>query len=155
MKLGLNQYTGYTGKKKVSTLGRNYVFFGFLPSVDGRNNNVPGLHVNWEAVRFTNTDKSPNSYIILFPTSRNWILPIIFIPLIFLSVVGSLMRHAPILLAESFQTSSSSSTSCTGAEVVATVRRMHVSCRRAFVAQPSVLDRHCAAQMLSLISKAN
>ena len=81
-------------------------------------------------------------------TSRNWPLALILIQLIGLSVIGSLMRQSLILHAESFQTSSSCLPSCTGAEVVATVRRMDVWFTRAFLAPPSVSDRHCAVQML-------
>lgn len=67
LKLGLSENTGYNAPVNIKNLGSPFLYFGFIPIVNGSNLDVQGLLMNGVPVTFKNCDRNPNSHITIFP----------------------------------------------------------------------------------------
>ncbi|XP_062578230.1 uncharacterized protein LOC134240145 [Saccostrea cucullata] len=61
-----NNHTGYAQPRIYSKILAPYLYVGFLPKEIANNNNTQGYRAGNEDKTFTNCDKNPNSYFVLY-----------------------------------------------------------------------------------------
>lgn len=73
LKLGISNFDGYKGPVHLNTLGKPFLFLGFIPITYASNKNVQGIQVNGHRNDFRNCDLNPNSQITLFPNFKEMV----------------------------------------------------------------------------------